>query len=46
VADDGFEALCTGQEVRLVIAERESAYGWQASAVTPVGKHHPVDPMP
>lgn len=46
VADDGFEALGAGQEVRLVIAERESAHGWQASTVTPVGKHHPVDPVP
>lgn len=46
VAEDGFEALTPGQEVRLVIAERESAHGWQATTVVPVGKHHPVDPVP
>lgn len=40
VVEKGFDALEVGQEVRLVVAEGESAKGWQATAVHPVGKHH------
>ena len=40
VVNDGFESLDVGDEVRLVIAEGESAKGPQASTVTPIGKHH------
>ena len=40
VVNDGFANLDVGDEVRLVIAEGESAKGPQASTVTPIGKHH------
>lgn len=42
VADGSFDALKVDQEVRLSIAEKESAQGPQATTVTPVGKHHVV----
>jgi cold shock CspA family protein/ribosome-associated translation inhibitor RaiA len=40
VADDGFDRLAIGDEVRFVAREGESAQGPQASSVTPIGKHH------
>jgi cold shock CspA family protein/ribosome-associated translation inhibitor RaiA len=40
VVNDGFAKLDVGDEVRLVVAEGESAKGPQASTVTPIGKHH------
>lgn len=43
VVNDGFDLLSTGDEVRVVIAEGESAKGPQASTVIPVGKHHVVE---
>lgn len=42
VVNGAFEALEVGSEVRLSIAEGESPHGFQASTVTPIGKHHPV----
>jgi ribosomal subunit interface protein len=42
VTDGSFEKLSAGSEVRLVVADKESAQGPQATAVTPVGKHHIV----
>ncbi|MEQ8388187.1 MAG: HPF/RaiA family ribosome-associated protein [Alphaproteobacteria bacterium] len=42
VLNDAFPALSLGDEVRLVVAEKESAHGYQATTVHPVGKHHPV----
>lgn len=42
VVEAGFDALEVGREVRYVAAENESAEGWQASTVHPMGKHHPV----
>ena len=42
VVEEGFDALDVGREVRLVVAEGESAQGWQATTVHPVGKHHIV----
>jgi cold shock CspA family protein/ribosome-associated translation inhibitor RaiA len=42
VAEDGFARLEIGSEVRLAIAESESAQGPQATTVTAVGKHHLV----
>ncbi len=41
-----FDKLEVGQEVRLVVAEGESAEGPQATTVEPIGKHHIVDPLP
>ena len=43
VIDNGFDQLDVGHEVRLEIAEGESADGPQASTVRPTGKHHIVD---
>ena len=43
---EGFDELEVGKEVRLVVAERESAEGPQASTVEPIGKHHLVDRSP
>lgn len=40
VVDGSYETLEVGDEVRLVAREGESAQGPQASAVTPIGKHH------
>lgn len=42
VVGEDFDALEIGREVRLDIAEDESANGWQATTVRLVGKHHPV----
>jgi ribosomal subunit interface protein len=42
VVEGGFDALEIGAEVRLAIAEGESAAGWQATTVHPIGKHHVV----
>jgi len=42
VVEAGFDALEVGREVRYVAAENESAEGWQASTVHPMGKHHLV----
>ena len=39
VVDGEFDAIEPGSEVRLTIAERESAQGWQATTVRLVGKH-------
>ncbi|MGH6954538.1 MAG: HPF/RaiA family ribosome-associated protein [Alphaproteobacteria bacterium] len=43
VVGDGFDKLRAGGEVRLVMAEGESAKGPQATTVTPIGKHHLTD---
>ena len=43
VAEGGFAALEPGSEVRLEIAERESADGCQATTERPIGKH-PLPP--
>ncbi len=40
VVNGGFDRLEIGDEVRLAVAEGESAAGPQASTVTPVGRHH------
>lgn len=42
VVECAFEDLEVGSEVRLTVAERESDQGFQATTVTPLGKHHPV----
>lgn len=42
VVHERFDHLEVGDEVRLVVAERESAHGPQASTVVPIGKHHLV----
>jgi len=46
VLSEGFDKLEVGKEVRLVVAERESAEGPQASTVEPIGKHHLVERSP
>ena len=43
VTDGSFSKLEPGCEVRVVVAEGESAHGAQASSVTPIGKHHIVE---
>lgn len=43
VLRDAFGKLSPGDEVRIVIAEGESAEGPQASTVDPLGKRHIVD---
>ena len=45
VANDGFDKLSVGDEVRFVAQDSESPEGPQASTVVPLGKHHlpPVD---
>jgi ribosomal subunit interface protein len=40
VVDGNFAAIEPGSEVRLEVAQRESAEGWQATAVRVIGKHH------
>jgi len=40
VVEGTFDAIEPGSEVRLEVAERESAEGWQATAVRVIGKHH------
>jgi ribosomal subunit interface protein len=42
VTNGGFDALEVGCEVRVSVAEGESANGPQASSVTAIGKHHIV----
>ena len=46
VLRDGFDKLEIGHDVRLVVAEGESAQGPQASTVVPLGKHHLTDEPP
>jgi len=43
VTNGGFGALDIGCEVRVSVAEKESAEGPQASTVTVIGKHHIVE---
>lgn len=43
VVNGGFDQLEVGQEVRVVVAEGESAEGPQASTITPIGKHHLIE---
>lgn len=38
----GFDSLEVDAEVRYVVAERESASGWQATTVHLVGEHHAI----
>lgn len=40
VANDGFDKLALGDEVRFVAQHAESPEGPQASTVVPLGKHH------
>ncbi len=40
IAGGDFDKLKVGVEVRLAVAEKESAQGPQATTVMPVGKHH------
>jgi ribosomal subunit interface protein len=40
VVEGEFDAIEPGSEVRLEVAERESAEGWQATTVRVLGKHH------
>lgn len=42
VPNGRFDSLEPGAEVRLAIADQSGDQGPQASAVVPVGKHHPV----
>jgi ribosomal subunit interface protein len=46
VLSEAFDSLEVGAEVRLSVAERESAEGPQASTVVPIGKHHVTDAGP
>jgi cold shock CspA family protein len=41
VVEGDFARLEPGAEVRLEVAERESAEGWQATTVRPTGRHRP-----
>jgi ribosomal subunit interface protein len=43
VVSEGFDRIEVGQEVRVAVAEGESAEGPQASTVTPIGKHHLIE---
>jgi ribosomal subunit interface protein len=43
VTNNGFDQIEVGQEVRVAVAEGESAEGPQASTVTPIGKHHLIE---
>ena len=40
VVEGEFDTIEAGSEVRLEVAERESAEGWQATTVHLIGKHH------
>jgi cold shock CspA family protein len=40
VVEGAFAAIEPGSRVRLEVAERESAEGWQATTVRVIGKHH------
>ena len=42
VLDNGFSQLTVGSKVRIEIAEKEGAEGYQASTVRQAGKHQPV----
>jgi ribosomal subunit interface protein len=44
VVEGDFGAIEPGSQVRLEVAERESADGWQATTVRLIGKHHLQDP--
>jgi ribosomal subunit interface protein len=44
VVEGEFDDIAPGCEVRLEVAERESAEGWQATTVRLIGKHHLQDP--
>lgn len=46
VVDGSFDRLNVGDEVRFVVHPGEGEKGPQASAVIPVGKHHPTPPRP
>ena len=46
VVEGAFDLIEPGSEVRLEIAARESADGWQATTVRLIGKHHLQDPSP
>jgi ribosomal subunit interface protein len=43
VVNNAFDQLEIGHEVRVAVAEGESAEGPQASTVTPIGKHHLIE---
>ena len=43
VVNNAFDQLEVGHEVRVAVAEGESAEGPQASTVTPIGKHHLIE---
>ena len=43
VVNSGFDQIEVGHEVRVAVAEGESADGPQASTVTPIGKHHLIE---
>lgn len=42
VTNGGFEKLTPGSDVRIVVADKEGEHGPQASAITPIGKHHVI----
>jgi cold shock CspA family protein/ribosome-associated translation inhibitor RaiA len=46
VADDGFDKLAVGDEVRFVVHASEGEKGPQASTVVPMGKHHLTSARP
>jgi cold shock CspA family protein len=46
VADEGFDNLAVGDEVRFVMHPGEGEKGPQASAVVPIGKHHLTSERP
>lgn len=43
VLEGSFDDLEPGTEVRLVVDERESGEGFQATTVRPIGKHHLIE---
>jgi len=46
VADEGFDKLAVGDEVRFTVHPGEGEKGSQASTVVPIGKHHPPPDRP
>lgn len=42
VADNAFDKIAIGDDVRVAFVEGESEKGPQATTVTPIGKHHPT----
>ena len=42
-AGDSFDKLAVGDEVRVIVQDKEGEKGPQASLVTPIGKHHLQD---